>query len=243
MLPGCSIRSLESVHGLPQTVTSDQFPQFVADFSDEMCRILGIKWKLSSAGHAQSAGRIENYHEWLDHRLRMFANHYQDNWPDALPTLDAAQTCSQHDALEGLTPFGVSHDHPMPLSFDWENRTYSFQILSAREKLSRKEAQDRAKTLKEYTDAAREALKRTQHKMVTQENGHGRELDFGVGDKVFIIKKSWSPTDRPSDKLDFPLTRISFRIKSMKGCSYESDVPDTWQISKVFHADRLEKKP
>lgn len=230
------------VHGLPQTVTSDRGPQFVADFSDEMCRILGIKWKLASAGHSQSAGQIENYHEWLDQRLRMFTNHYQDNWPEALPALGAAQACTPHDALEGLTPFEVSHGHPMPLPFDWENRTHDFKTLSAREKLSRKEAQDMAITLKQYHDAAREALKRTQHKMATQANKHRREPDFGVGDKVFI-KKSWSPTDRPSDKLDFPLTRISYRIKSMKGYSYELDVPDTWRMSKVFHADRLRKDP
>lgn len=106
------------IHGLPQTVTSDGGPQFAADFTDEICKILGVKWKLSTSGHSQSAGQIENYHEWLDQKRRLFVNHYQDNWPDALPAMDIAQTCTPHDALEGLTPFEVSHGFAMPLTFD-----------------------------------------------------------------------------------------------------------------------------
>ena len=94
-----------------------------------MSKILGIKWKLSTAGHSQSAGQIENYHEWLDQRLRMFFNHYQDDWPDALPAMDVAQACTPHDMLGGLTPFEVSHGHTMPLTFDWENRTQIYQSL------------------------------------------------------------------------------------------------------------------
>ena len=65
----------------------------------------------------------------------MFVNHYQDNWPDALPAMDVAQACTPHDALDGLTPFEVSHGHVMPLPFDWENRTREFHILPVRERL------------------------------------------------------------------------------------------------------------
>lgn len=96
------------VHGLPLTIGSDRGPQFVADFTNEMSKILGINWKLSSSGHSQSAGQIENYHDWMDQRLRMFVNHHQDNWDDMLPALDMAQATMPHEALEGMTPFEVS---------------------------------------------------------------------------------------------------------------------------------------
>lgn len=42
--------------------------------------------------------------------------------------------------------------------------------------------------LKKYSDFAREALKKTQEKMVEQANKHRRGPDFEVGDKVFIIE-------------------------------------------------------
>ena len=43
------------VYGLPKEVISDQGPQFISYFTDELSKIMGIKWKLSSAGHSQTA--------------------------------------------------------------------------------------------------------------------------------------------------------------------------------------------
>lgn len=227
-------------HGLPLTVGSDRGPQFIADFTQEMARILGIKWKLSSSGHSQSAGQIENYHEWMNQRLRMFANHYQDNWDDALPAMDIAQASTPHDALGGLSPFEVTHGYPMPLGFDWEQRTMDLKQLSPRERLNREEAQEMASAYEQYVDTARKALQHSQDRMVQQTNKHRREPDFGPGDKVFIIKKIWS-TDRPSEKLNFPLTQQAYRIKEMSGYSYRLEVPQTWRGSDVYHADRLRR--
>ncbi|RKF77839.1 hypothetical protein GcC1_060042 [Golovinomyces cichoracearum] len=129
----------------------------------------------------------------------------------------------------------------MPLPFDWEYRTADSKSLAAKENLSRKDAQDMAITLKNYTDTARESLKRTQDRMVRQANKHRREPDFGTSDKAFIIKKAWSFTDRPSDKLDFPFTRLSFKIKAMRLYSYELELLENWKMSRLFHADRLRK--
>ncbi|KHJ33770.1 hypothetical protein EV44_g3806 [Erysiphe necator] len=98
-----------------------------------------------------------------------------------------------------------------------------------------------AMTLKNFADTARESLKRTQERMVKQANKHRGEPDFGIGDKVFIVKKSWSSTDRPSDKLDFPLTRLSYKIKAMREYSYELGLPENWRMSRLFYADRLRK--
>ena len=47
--------------------------------------------------------------------------------------------------------------------------------------------------------------------------------------------------DRPSSNLDFPLTRLSYKIKNMKGYSYEIEVPNNWKMSNIFRADRLRK--
>jgi hypothetical protein len=39
-----------------------------------------------------------------------------------------------------------------------------------------------------------------------QANKKRRILDFSLKDKVYMIKKTWK-TDRPSNKLDYPLIR------------------------------------
>jgi len=58
------------VYGLPDEIGSDRGPQFVSGFTEELSKILGIKWKLSSSGHSQSAGQAEIMNEYLDQRLR-----------------------------------------------------------------------------------------------------------------------------------------------------------------------------
>lgn len=99
-----------------QIVTSNRGQKFVAEFTYKMCMIAELKWKLSTSAQSQSIGQIKNYHEWLDQRPRQFINHYQDNWLHALPGINVAQTSNSHDALGGLTPFGVSHEIAMPLT-------------------------------------------------------------------------------------------------------------------------------
>lgn len=229
-------------HGLPETVGSDRGPQFVAHFANEMSRILGIDWRLSSSGHSQSAGQAEVFNEYFDQRLRPFVNHFQDNWCYGCPAVDAAQRVCPHESLDGLSPFEVTHGFRMPLHYDWENRTSSFAGMAAKEKLSRKEAQDVASNLREFFDFARRAIGRAQDRMVKQANKHRREPDFDVGDYVFVIKKSWS-TDRPSDKLDFPMTRSSYKILARKGHSFEVDLPASWRMRRVFPPDRLRLDP
>jgi len=39
------------VFRLPEEVISNRGPQFRANFTNKLFRILGVKWKLSSAGH------------------------------------------------------------------------------------------------------------------------------------------------------------------------------------------------
>jgi len=56
---------------------------------------------------------------------------------------------------------------------------------------------------------------------------------------VWIINPNW-PTDRPSTKLDWK-RRGPYRIKAMKGHSYELDLPDSVKVHPVFHAEKLRK--
>jgi len=67
------------IFGVPETMTSDRGPQFIAAFMDELCKLTGVKQKLSTAEHPQTDGNTEIYNQYLNHRLRPFINHYQDN--------------------------------------------------------------------------------------------------------------------------------------------------------------------
>ena len=73
------------LHGLPKCVVSDRGPQFVALFTKELYRLLGIRISSSTAWHPQTDSQTECINQELDQFLHLFVNKWQDNWYDLLP--------------------------------------------------------------------------------------------------------------------------------------------------------------
>jgi len=67
------------LHGLPKHVVSDRGPQFVASFTKELYRLLGIWLSSSTAWYPQTDGQTEHVNKKLDQFLRLFVNEWQNN--------------------------------------------------------------------------------------------------------------------------------------------------------------------
>jgi len=57
------------LHGLPESVMSDRGPQFMAELTKELNRMLGIKTKLSTVFHSQTDGQTERMNQELEQYL------------------------------------------------------------------------------------------------------------------------------------------------------------------------------
>jgi len=73
------------LHGLPKHVVSDCRPQFVASFTKELYRLLGVRLSSSTAWHPQMNGQTERVNQELDQFIRLFVNKWQNDWYDLLP--------------------------------------------------------------------------------------------------------------------------------------------------------------
>jgi len=73
------------LHGLPKHVVSDCGPQFVALFTKELYRLLGIQIFSSTAWHPQTDRQTERVNQELNQFLHLFVNERQDDWYDLLP--------------------------------------------------------------------------------------------------------------------------------------------------------------
>lgn len=231
-------RYLWRFRGYPLTITSDRGPQFISDFMNELSKLTRTRLKLSTAEHAQTDGQTEIVNQIIDTRLRPFVNHFQDDWADLLPALDAAGAACPHEST-GLSPSMVDYGYEPRLDFDWTLATEEFR--TPREKLNRQEAQQWAKRIDDAVTYARACIEQAQARQVKQANKKRRIPDFGPGDNVYIVKKTWK-TDRPSDKLDYPLAG-PFRIIEMVGHSYRLELPASYRVWPIFHADRLRRDP
>jgi len=65
------------LHGLPESVVSDRGPQFAAELTKKLNRMLGIKTKLSTTFHPQTDGQTERMNQEVKQYLRFFIEHRQ----------------------------------------------------------------------------------------------------------------------------------------------------------------------
>jgi len=72
------------LHSLPKRVVSDCRPQFIASFTKELYRLLGIRLSSSTAWHPQTDGQTECINQELDQFLCLFVNKWQNDWYDLL---------------------------------------------------------------------------------------------------------------------------------------------------------------
>ena len=70
----------------------DRGPQFVAEFTKELYRLLGIKLAATTVYHPQGDRQMEWVYQELEQYLQLFTNQRQDDWDDLLPFVEFSIT-------------------------------------------------------------------------------------------------------------------------------------------------------
>jgi len=88
------------LYGLPKRVVSNHGPQFVASFTEELYRLLGIRLSSFIAWYPQTDGQMERVNQELDQFLRLFVNERQNDWYDLLPIAEFQHNNHVHSATQ-----------------------------------------------------------------------------------------------------------------------------------------------
>ena len=115
-------------YGPATTIVLDHSLQFVSAFWEEFNWILGTKVKLSTAFHPQTDSQTKNANQYINQQLRLFVNHYQDNWSELIHIVDFATAALPHDST-GLSSFMVEMGYEPCTSFDWEHPVDLIDVL------------------------------------------------------------------------------------------------------------------
>jgi len=87
-------------HGLPWKVISDRGPQFIAEFAQELYRLLKIRLAATTAYHPQGDRQMERVNQELEQYLRLFTNQRQDDWVRLLPFVEFQYNNQVHSSTQ-----------------------------------------------------------------------------------------------------------------------------------------------
>jgi len=168
---------------------SDRGPQFVAEFTRELNKMLKIEMRLSIAFHPQMDGQTEQMNQELEQYLRFFVDHQQKNWLECLAGAEFAVNNKVHTATK-VSPFMANYGREMRMGGD------------IRKKGKVEKAGEFVERMKRIHEEAGVALKKAQKDMKRQADRRRKETeDWKRGDRVLLSTKDLVFKERLARKL------------------------------------------
>jgi len=109
------------LHGLPESVVLDRGPQFAAELTKELNRMLGIETRLSTAFHPQTDGQTKRMNQELEQYLRFFVDHRQKDWLEWLALAEFVVNNKVHTATK-VSPFMANYGRELRMGGDIRKR-------------------------------------------------------------------------------------------------------------------------
>jgi len=144
------------------SIISDRGPQFAAELTKELNKLLGIQTKLSTAFHPQTDGQTERVNQEVEQYLRLFISHRQDDWPEWIATAEFAYNNKVHTAMQ-VSPFYANYGFNPRMGVE-PRRTSKVEA-----------AEDFAKRMQRIHEEAQAALSKARDEMKRYADQHRNE--------------------------------------------------------------------
>jgi len=201
--------------------------KFLGEFLQSLCKLIGIKRKMSTAYHPQTDGQTERTNQVKEGYLRNFVNYDQDNWYQLLPFAEFAYNNSA-TKVHGISPFFTNYgNHPQT---EWMKERQAHNPGAELYSHWTKAIHKRAVEELNYT---REAMRRYYNRKALQ------QPDYKEGDLVILNGKNIR-TKRPSKKLSPKLSGPFKIIEAKEQRAFKLEILPTWRIHPIFHVSLLE---
>ena len=177
------------LHGLPKHVVSDHRPQFVASFTKELYRLLGIRLSSSMAWHSQTDRQTERINQELNQFLCLFVNERQDNWYNLLLIMEFQHNNHVHSATQ-QTPFLLDTGRIPHMGFEPRQNPSGLETVNKF-----------TKRMQSTTEKAKSMIHKAQEDMT----------------RYYNRRRSLAPVFKPRDwvyldMLDIRTTRLSLKL-------------------------------
>ncbi|GJV82039.1 putative nucleotidyltransferase, ribonuclease H [Tanacetum coccineum] len=158
----------------PTSIVSDRDPKFTSHFWKGLQKAWGTRLKFSTAFHPQTDGQSERTIQTLEDMLRACALEWTGSWDEYLCLVEFAYNNSWHASIKAA-PFELLYGRKCRAPICWDE---------VGERLI--EGPELIEITNEKVAVAKEKLKEARSRQKSYADKHRRDLEFQVGDRVFL---------------------------------------------------------
>jgi hypothetical protein len=96
-------RTIDSEFGTPLYITSDRDPRFTSTFWEDVCALIGVTRRMSTAYHPQTNGQVERVNGTIEEMLRHYVAASQEDWDEHIDQCQKAYNNAWHPSI-GCAP-------------------------------------------------------------------------------------------------------------------------------------------
>ncbi|GJR73717.1 putative nucleotidyltransferase, ribonuclease H [Tanacetum coccineum] len=200
------------LHGTPTSIVSDRDPKFTSRFWKGLQKAWGTRLKFSTAFHPQTDGQSERTIQTLEDMLRACALEWTGSWDEYLCLVEFAYNNSWHASIKAA-PFELLYGRKCRAPICWDE---------VGERLI--EGPELIEITNEKVAVAKEKLKEARSRQKSYADKHRRDLEFQVGDRVFLKVSPFRGVKQVSYRLALPpqLSHVHdvFHVSLLRGYHY-----------------------
>ena len=220
--------------GMPLLLVTDRGTEFNNKFSDAICALIGTEHSKSTAYHPQTDGQTERMNQVLEEMLRHYITPKMDTWDMMLPVIEFAINNSYQESIQD-TPFYMNYGRHQRIPSD-----LLLHSKSSTSKHSRNpDAWNFIRNIERAMERAKVCLKEAQERQKKNADAKRRDLEFSVGEKVWLSSKNIAIKGIGARKL-YPLWLGPFPItEKINAVAYRLDIPPHYALNDSFHVSLL----
>ncbi len=219
-------------HDLPNFIVFDWDSQFIFILWKFLCKRLSIFLQLFIVYHLQIDDQSERVNQNVERYLRFFCSYMQNDWFKWLLMIEFVDN-NVLSSVIFLTLFFMNKNFHSHMSFDSDIIKYE----SIRERLQIVRVEDIFDHMNKTLIFAREALIKTQERMMKQANKHRKKINYKIESKMFLNERN-IVTAKLFKKLNDKMLD-SFKVTDSVDFFYKLKLSDTMRIHDVFHSELL----